>query len=130
MAKKQRQRTDADRRQRQCERLGRLLQLLHLIMGKGRWDVDTLAAELRCSRRTVYRLLQTLSTAGVPWYLDETSRAYRVRPGFTFSLMDLDSTSPPLPSDLAHIVQKLIADGEAYVITLQQTLKALKRLLN
>lgn len=53
-------------------------------MGKGRWDAGTLAEELECSRRTVYRLLQTLSLAGVPWYFDETARAYRVRPGFRF----------------------------------------------
>jgi predicted DNA-binding transcriptional regulator YafY len=84
MAKKQPQpqsRTDAERRVRQCERLGRLLRTLQLIMGKGRWDAIGLAEELECSRRTVYRLLQTLSMAGVPWYFDESCRAYRVRPG-------------------------------------------------
>jgi biotin operon repressor len=53
-------------------------------MGKGRWDVDSLAEELECSRRTVYRDLQTLSMAGIPWFFDNELRAYRVRPGFRF----------------------------------------------
>ena len=87
MAKKK-QRTDAERRLRQCERLSRLLRVLHLISGKGRWDADGLAQELECSRRTIHRLLQTLSMAGVPWYFDESARAYRVRQGFRFPLSD------------------------------------------
>jgi predicted DNA-binding transcriptional regulator YafY len=130
MAKKQ-PRTDADRRARQCERLGRLLQTLQLITSKGRWDADGLAAELECSRRTVYRMLQTLSMAGVPWYFDEQSRAYRVRPGFKFPV--IEPTTPrsaqpaSLPSDLEPMVEKLIADGEAFVQTLQSFLVALKR---
>ena len=126
MAKKQPQpqsRTDAERRVRQCERLGRLLQTLHLIMGKGRWDADGLAKELECSRRTVYRLLQTLSMAGVPWYFDQSCRAYRVRPGFKFPIVE--TSSNPLPesvqsrSELIPIVKRLIADGAAFTKSLQ-----------
>src|SRR5438045_8687025 len=86
MAKK---RTDAERRARQCERLSRLLRTLHLIMGPGRWDAGALARELECSRRTVHRLLQTLSMAGVPWHYDETHQAYRVRRGFKFQGLDV-----------------------------------------
>lgn len=127
MVKKQR--SDADRRVRQCERLGRLLRLLHLIMGKGRWDAATLAEELECSRRTVYRLLQTLSMAGVPWYFDESARAYRVRSGFRFPITD-DATQRKAPSlgeeKLAPLVCQLIADGEAFMESLGQFLKLLK----
>src|SRR5437762_999286 len=86
MAKK---RTDAERRARQCERLSRLLRTLHLIMGPGRWDAEALARELECSRRTVHRLLQTLSMAGVPWHYDEAHQAYRVRRGFKFPGLDV-----------------------------------------
>lgn len=128
MAKKKR--TDADRRVRQCERLGRLLRLLHLIMGKGRWDANTLAEELECSRRTVYRLLQTLSMAGVPWYFDENIRAYRVRPGFRFPILEeaMKSKSPSLQSreELEPIIRRLIADGEAFTESLHEFLKVLK----
>jgi predicted DNA-binding transcriptional regulator YafY len=123
MAKKQ-SRTDAERRVRQCERLGRLLQTLHLIMGKGRWDADGLAQELECSRRTVYRLLQTLSMAGVPWFFDESCRAYRVRPGYKFTQLMI-SPNPQLEStrsagELIPAVQRLIADGEAFTRSLKE----------
>ena len=129
MAKKQR--TDAERRIRQCERLSHLLRTLHLIMGKGRWDADGLAEELECSRRTVYRLLQTLSMAGIPWFFDKSCRAYRVRPGFKFPVIEPTAkTDAPLAvssSELEPLVEKLISDGEAFAATLQQFLTALRR---
>lgn len=120
MAKKQR--TDADRRVRQCERLGRLLRVLHLIMGRGRWDVNTLAAELECSKRTVYRLLQTLSLAGVPWYFDESCRAYRVRPGFKFTGLDgqAETAQPKIDSASLNLAaNKLLHDGEKFMESLR-----------
>lgn len=129
MAKKRR--SDADRRVRQAERLGRLLRTLHLIMGKGRWDAHALAEELECSRRTVHRVLQTLSMAGVPWYFDEATRAYRVRPGFKFP--GLEQPTPrkgsggPLPAELEPAVEKLISEGETFAETLQQFLDTLRR---
>ncbi len=130
MAKKQR--TDADRRVRQCERLGRLLRLLHLIMGKGRWDATTLAQELECSKRTVYRLLQTLSMAGVPWFFDDSCRAYRVRPGFKFPILVDDSITKPISddgqSDLPRVAAKLIDQGEAFAETLKEFLDAVRQL--
>lgn len=125
MAKKP-QRTDADRRVRQCERLGRLLRVLQLIMGKGRWDADGLAEELECSRRTVYRLLQTLSMAGVPWYFDDSCRAYRVRPGFRFPELETVGKSKIVTPALEPVVQKLIADGDAFLKSLQEFLEVLK----
>lgn len=120
MVKKQR--SDADRRVRQCERLGRLLRLLHLIMGKGRWDANTLAEELDCSKRTVYRLLQTLSLAGVPWYFDEATRSYRVRPGFKFPGFERESErlyDHPQPESLRLAAQKLLRDSEQFVESLR-----------
>jgi hypothetical protein len=129
MAKKQR--TDAERRIRQCERLGHLLRTLHLIMDKGRWDADGLAEELECSRRTVYRLLQTLSMAGVPWYFDKTCRAYRVRPGFKFPVIEpIAKTEPSFAGsskNLEPLVEKLMADVETFAATLQQFLDTLRQ---
>ncbi|MBS0205538.1 MAG: HTH domain-containing protein [Planctomycetes bacterium] len=124
------QRTDSERRLRQCERLSHLLKTLHLIMGKGRWDADGLAEELECSRRTVYRLLQTLSMAGVPWYFDKSCRAYRVRPGFKFPVIELTTSTDVgvahTSSELKPLVEKLIADGEAVIATLNRFLKTLR----
>lgn len=129
MAKKQR--SDADRRVRQCERLGRLLRLLHLIMGKGRWDAGTLAEELDCSRRTIYRLLQTLSMAGVPWYFNETGRAYRIRPGFKFPGLEQvpysDFNTTAVATELEPAIRKLLTELDALAASLHVLLKTLQK---
>lgn len=120
-------RSDAERRVRQCERLGRLLKVLQLLMGKGRWDAYGLAEELECSRRTVYRLLQTLSAGGVPWYFDESSRAYRVRPGFKFPGLEPKDLSSIRSDGIEPAVVKLIADGDAFLTSLRDFLDLLKK---
>ena len=73
MAKK---RTDADRRVRQSDRLARVLRVLQLIQGTGPWTAPSIAKELECSERTVYRDLQTLAAAGVPWFFDDFGSAF------------------------------------------------------
>lgn len=101
-------------------------------MGKGRWDADGLAEELECSRRTVYRLLQTLSMAGVPWFFDKSCRAYRVRPGFKFPEIEKtrqtsgDDASRS-PSNLKPMLDQLIQDGQVFAATLDNFLKALRQ---
>jgi len=77
-------RPDAERRARQAERLARILRVLQIILRPGQWNAETIARELECSERTVFRDLQTLSMAEVPWYFDEEAQSYRVRPGFRF----------------------------------------------
>lgn len=119
-----RKRTDAERRLRQTERLGRLLRVLRLVMGSGRLDCEALATELECSVRTVQRLLQTLTFAGVPVFFDEKLRAYRVRPGFKFPALDPISTrSVPLNSKqalyLAARARKMLEDGEQFLESLR-----------
>lgn len=133
MAKKKQDkpRSDADRRVRQCERLARLMKTLHLISGKGRWDAAALAEELGCSRRTVHRLLQTLSMAGVPWYFDEKTRAYRVRPGYKFPTDGIEQ--PEAVSERSNPRLKLAAsqalkDGEAFAKSLDELLGMLRTL--
>src|SRR4051794_36814598 len=79
MAKK---RTDAERRIRQSDRLARVLRLLQLIQGHGQWNAETIAKELEVSERTVYRDLQTLTAAGIPWYFDEYAQSYRIRQSY------------------------------------------------
>jgi predicted DNA-binding transcriptional regulator YafY len=82
-------RSDADRRARQSVRLARVLRLLQLIQGRSCWNARTIAGELECSERTVFRDLQVLCVAGVPWYFDQEQQCYRVRPDFRFPVLNL-----------------------------------------
>lgn len=133
MAKK---RSDAERRARQCERLSRLLRTLQLIMGSGRWNAEALAGELECSRRTVHRILQTLSMSGVPWYYDETCQAYRVRPGFKFPGLDVATMKSdalihqgrmtPTKEKLELAATKLVSEAEAFLDSLRTFCRLLK----
>lgn len=67
-------------------------------MSRERWDAPAIAKELECSERTVYRDLQTLSTAGVPWFFDERRNCYRVRDGFYFPAL-----APPTEESSDHL---------------------------
>ncbi len=134
---KPRERSDAERRARQCGRLANLMKTLHLISGRGRWDAKGLAAELECSQRTVHRMLSTLSMAGVPWYFDEQLRAYQVRPGFKFPLAEnaVMGTRGVQGESVSNIqlqnsAKQLIEDGEAFAESLQGFLQELKSALS
>lgn len=83
------QRDDSERRLRQAVRLARILRVLELIQGRGRYSVKDIAAELECSERTVFRDLAVLQMAGVPYYHDREAQCLRVRPGFRFPTLNL-----------------------------------------
>jgi predicted DNA-binding transcriptional regulator YafY len=87
--KRKKQYPDAGRRLRQAARHSRTLRVLQLIQSKGRWNAKNIAAELECSERTVYRDLDVLELAGVPWFFDEGERCYRVRHDFRFPVVNL-----------------------------------------
>jgi predicted DNA-binding transcriptional regulator YafY len=80
---------DADRRLRQADRLARVLRVLQLIQGRGRWDAKAIAQEIECSERTVYRDLAVLELAGVPWTYEMETSCYRVRPDYQFPVLNL-----------------------------------------
>lgn len=80
---------DRDRRVRQSERIGRVLKILNLLQSKARWNSKSIASELGCSERTVYRDLEVLQFAGVPWYYDESDSCYRLRADYRFPTLGL-----------------------------------------
>jgi predicted DNA-binding transcriptional regulator YafY len=140
MAKK---RTDAQRRVRQSDRLARVLRLLQLIQGPGNWNTPTIARKLECSERTVYRDLQTLAGAGVPWFFDDYTQSYKLREGYRghFSkvlpeqpLESGDGNQGLLPSDdprsiaalAKEAAQRLLVEAEGVVQALDRLSKAIE----
>jgi len=83
-------RPDRDRRVRQSDRIARVLRVLNLIRSRGRWNAKSISQELQVTERTVYRDLDVLTFAGVPWEYDEHERCYRVRPDFQFPVVNLN----------------------------------------
>jgi len=82
-------RPDRDRRVRQADRLGRILNVLRLIQARGKWNAKAIASELEVTERTVYRDLQALEFAGVPWFYDAVEESYRVRSDYRFPVPNL-----------------------------------------
>ncbi len=140
MAKK---RTDAERRVRQSDRLARVLRLLQLIHGPGQWNAPAIAKKLDCSERTVFRDLQTLKAAGVPWRFDEYSQSYRIQEGYRGHLLKItlpdeptsNSVPQPGPSDddprsiamlAREAAQRLLAEAESVIQALDRLTKAME----
>jgi predicted DNA-binding transcriptional regulator YafY len=82
-------RPEEDRRARQAARLANVMQVQELLLGRGKWNVRSLAAELECSEKTIQRYLAVLEMAGVPYFYDSHEKCYRVRPGFKFPVVNL-----------------------------------------
>jgi predicted DNA-binding transcriptional regulator YafY len=82
-------RPDPERRLRQATRFARVLRVLEIIQGRGRYGVKEIAAELETSERTIFRDLAVLELAGVPYYHDREVQCLRVRPGFQFPVINL-----------------------------------------
>lgn len=142
MAKK---RTDAERRARQSDRLARVLRLLELIQSPGQWNAQAIANELEVSERTVYRDLQTLTAAGIPWFFDDYAQSYRIREGYRGRLPKTSpepgppsETPPPTPAppdDPRSIVilakeaaQRLLVEAEGVVESLDRLSQAIEEI--
>jgi predicted DNA-binding transcriptional regulator YafY len=100
---------------------------LHYISGPGRWDADALAKELERSRRTIHRLLQTLSLAGVPRYFDEGAKAYRIRAGFRSYLPEEAPVDPSHSRGIARATPLALEQAEAAVVELRRLREVLGR---
>ncbi len=83
------QRSDAERRISQAARVGDCLRLLQFLLGRSRWDTKLLAERFECSERTIYRRLDVLELAGVPYFYDRELKCIRVQPGAKFSVPQL-----------------------------------------
>ena len=84
-----RNKPDRDRRIRQADRLARVLRVLELVQSRGRWTTKAIADEIECSERTVYRDLDVLKFAGIPYYREGDQQFVRVRSDFRFPVMTL-----------------------------------------
>ncbi len=84
--------------------MARVLRVFQLINSKnGPWNPQTIAQELCCSERTVYRDLQVLSMAGVPWFFDELCDSYRVTEGYRFpGVPNAAGPKPPSNQKVGH----------------------------
>jgi predicted DNA-binding transcriptional regulator YafY len=69
--------------------MARILRVLQLIRGRGRWNAEAISKELECAVRTVHRDLDVLQLAGVPWTYEKNTRSYRLRPDFQFPVVNL-----------------------------------------
>ncbi len=70
-------------------RIHRLLKILTLIQSETGWDAKRLAEECNTSERNVYRDMQMLQGAGIPYFHDEQTKGYRVRRDFFMPPVEL-----------------------------------------
>ena len=82
-------RPDPERRLRQAARFARILRVLEMIQGRARYGPKELAAELEVSGRTIFRDMNVLELAGVPWSYNKENQHYWVRPGYNFPALNL-----------------------------------------
>jgi proteasome accessory factor B len=59
-------------------RIHRLLRLITLLQGRQGYTADDLARELEVSRRTIFRDLNMLEMAHIPYYFDREAGGYRI----------------------------------------------------
>ncbi len=70
-------------------RLHRILRIITLIQGQRGWDVKRLAAECSVTQRSIYRDLELLEGAGIPYFYDAEHKCYQIRRDFFMPPVDL-----------------------------------------
>ena len=73
-------------------RIYRLLRLITLLQGSRGYSADELARELEVSRRTVFRDLNMLELAHIPYYHDPDTGGYRISRHFFLPPVSLTLT--------------------------------------
>ncbi len=70
-------------------RLYRLIELITLLRSGRRYDAQALADELGVSKRTIFRDLNILEAAGIPYYFDEETNSYTINRSFFLPAINL-----------------------------------------
>lgn len=70
-------------------RIHRLLKIITLIQAERGWNAKRLAEVCDTSERNVYRDMQMLQGAGIPYYHDEETNGYRIRRDFFMPPVEL-----------------------------------------
>lgn len=70
-------------------RIHRLLKILTLVQGRGRWTAPKLAAACGVVPRTIYRDLKALAAAGISCFYDPQSRSYQLPREFFMKPVEL-----------------------------------------
>lgn len=83
-------------------RVYRILRLITLLQSGRSFTPDELALELEVSRRTVFRDLNMLEMARIPYYFDDTTGGYRISEHFFL---------PPVNLTLAEALAMLVLTG-------------------
>jgi predicted DNA-binding transcriptional regulator YafY len=83
-------------------RIHRLLKILTLIQGGSGWTTRRLAQECGTTERTIYRDLNMLGSAGIPYFFDRQKNSYTIRRDFFM---------PPVQMTLEEVLA-LVALGE------------------
>jgi len=73
-------------------RIYRLLELITILQGRRAYNAEELAGELEVSRRTVFRDLNMLEMARIPYYFDAESNGYRINQHFFLPPVNLTLT--------------------------------------
>ncbi len=107
------------------------MHLLRLISGRGRWNMADLAAELECSERTIYRLLDALTACGVPWYFDKQQETYRIREGFRLgNLVDASSQSQSQTQESPEKAIAIVNEARCLIEQLKSFVARLEAVIN
>jgi len=77
------------RRDVRYSRIHRLLRILTLIQSGGGWNAHRLAEACGATVRTIYRDLNMLEAAGIPYHFDDQGGGYRVRSDFFMPPVEL-----------------------------------------
>jgi predicted DNA-binding transcriptional regulator YafY len=83
-------------------RMYRVLQMITMLQSGRGYTADELARELEVSRRTIFRDLNVLEMARIPYYFDQQSQCYRIDKNFFL---------PPVNLTLSEALAMLILTG-------------------
>lgn len=83
-------------------RIYRLLRVITMLQSGRGYTADELARELEVSRRTIFRDLNMLEMARIPYYFDDERECYRIQPNFFL---------PPVNLTLGEALAMLLLTG-------------------